>query len=305
MRAVQFRRFGPPEVLELSERPEPRAGSGQVRIRVRASGVSPVDLAVRAGRTPSRDAIVFPHVTGLDAAGVVDDVGEGVVGTALGDEVFGAVELSTLGGAAAELAVLSDWAPRPPGLTWEEAGAAGTGVETATRALDLLDVSAGATLLVDGAAGGVGTLVVQLARARGARVFGTARRESQDFVESLGAEPVVAGPNLADRLPPSVDLALDVAGSGTLPELVALTGRPDAVLTLSDFTARDNGVRISLGRMAGEPDGWHGLRDISGLVATGSFRVPIQHRFLFHEAAQAHAALESGPRRGKTVLTVE
>ncbi len=129
MFATRFERFGPPEVLSVGELPEPHADPGQVRIRVRAAGVSPVDLAIRAGQ--SRSPITLPHIPGVDAAGVVDEAGPGA---SVGDEVFGAVDVARLGGATAEFAVLAFWAPKPPSMPWEQAGAAGTGVETATRA---------------------------------------------------------------------------------------------------------------------------------------------------------------------------
>ena len=125
---------------------------------------------------------------------MIDEVGVEVTGFAAGDEVFGSVALSRLGGASAEFAVLRFWSVKPPSMSWVEAGAAGTSIETATRALDVLDVRPGTTLLIDGAAGGVGSVAVQLAVARGARVIGTARPESQTFLADLGAIPTTYGP---------------------------------------------------------------------------------------------------------------
>ncbi|MEU0794307.1 NADP-dependent oxidoreductase [Amycolatopsis sp. NPDC005961] len=295
MFATRFERFGPPEVLSAGEVPEPHAGPGQVRIRVRTAGVSPVDLAIRAGK--SRSPIALPHIPGVDAAGVVDEAGPGV---SVGDEVFGAVDVARLGGATAEFAVLAFWAPKPPSMPWEQAGAAGSGIETATRALDLLDVRDGMTLLVDGASGGVGSLAVGLALARGARVIGTAG--DPEFVESLGATAVPYGPGLSSRVPGRVDAALDVAGKGSLPELVALTGTPSSVVTLADFSGPSHGVRVSVGALGGEPDGRHGLAAAAALFEEGRFRVPVEE--VFTDAAAAHAAAERGPRRGKLVVTV-
>lgn len=295
MFATRFERFGPPEVLSPGELPEPHAGPGEVRVRVRTAGVSPVDLAIRAGR--SRSPIALPHIPGVDAAGVVDEAGPGA---AVGDEVFGAVDVARLGGATAEFAVLAFWAPKPPSMPWEQAGAAASGIETATRALDLLDVRDGMTLLVDGASGGVGSLVAGLARARGARVFGTAR--DLGFVESLGVTPVPYGPGLPARVPGRVDAALDVAGKGSLPELIELTGTPSSVVTLADFSGPSHGVRVSTGALGGEPDGRHGLAVAAGLFEKGRFRVPVEE--VFTDAAAAHAAAERGPRRGKLVVRV-
>ncbi|MEV4149955.1 NADP-dependent oxidoreductase [Amycolatopsis sp. NPDC049691] len=295
MFATRFERFGPPEVLSVGELPEPHAGPGEVRIRVRAAGVSPVDLAIRAGK--SRSPIALPHIPGVDAAGVVDEAGPGAE---VGDEVFGAVDVARLGGATAEFAVLAFWTPKPPSMPWEQAGAAASGIETATRALDLLDVRDGTTLLVDGASGGVGSLVVGLALARGARVLGTGG--DLEFVESLGAIPVPYGPGLPTRVDGRVDAALDVAGQGSLPELVELTGEPSSVVTLADFSGPSHGVRVSTGALGGEPDGRHGLAAAARLFEEGRFRVPVEA--VFTDAAAAHAAAERGPRRGKLVVRV-
>ncbi len=294
MFAAFFERFGPPGVLSVGTLPEPHAGPGEVRIRVRAAGVSPVDLAIRAGK--SRSPITLPHIPGVDAAGVVDE------GPGLGDEVFGAVDVARLGGASAEFAVLAFWAPKPPSMPWEQAGGAASGVETATRALDLLAVGPGSTLLIDGATGGVGSLAVGLAVARGARVLGTGAPQSRDFLAGLGAEPVDYGPGLRERVTGPVDAALDVAGKGSLPELIELTGTPSKVVTLADFSGPEHGVRVSVGALGGQPDGRHGLAQAAALFEQGRFHVPVQAVFLLAEAAAAHAV--AGPRRGKIVLAV-
>ncbi|WP_204285317.1 NADP-dependent oxidoreductase [Microbispora amethystogenes] len=306
MRAVRFDRFGPPEVLTVGGSPAPHAGPGEVRIAVRAAGVSPVDLALRAGTSPSSGRLPLPHIPGVDAAGVIDEVGADVTGFAAGDEVFGAVDVSRLGGAAAEFAVLAFWAAKPPSMSWEEAGAAGTSVETATRALDRLGVRAGTTLLVDGASGGVGSVAVQLAAARGARVIGTGRPDSHAFIAALGAVPIAYGPGLAERVRPlvagGIDLALDVAGAGSLRELVTITGAPESVLTIADFSGPRLGVGVSRGELGGEPDGRHGLPLAAALSAEGRFRVPVRAVFPMDRAAEAHAAAARGPQRGKVVL---
>jgi NADPH:quinone reductase-like Zn-dependent oxidoreductase len=305
--AVQFDRFGPPDVLALGEFREPHAGPGRVRIRVRASGVSPVDLAIRAGSSPAAKSLTLPHIPGVDASGVVDEVGAGVVGVAIGDEVFGTVEIARLGGAAAEFAVLDFWAPKPDSMPSTEAGAAGTSIETSTRVLDLLDVRDGSTLVIDGAAGGVGSVAIQLAIARGARVIGTASAENQDFLAELGTVPTTYGAGLAERVrvlvDDPIDAALDVAGRGSLADLIALTGSPDSVVTIADFGGAALGVRISRGELGGEPTGKHGLAKAAELFEQGRFRVPVQEAFPFDRAAEAHALASSGPRRGKVVLT--
>lgn len=306
MFAVQFDHFGPPGVLRTGTRAEPHANRGEIRIRVAAAGVSPVDLALRGGLSPARDKLVLPHVPGVDAAGVIDEIGAGVGGFAAGDEVFGSVDITRLGGASAQFAVLAFWAAKPSSMSWPEAGAAGTSVETATRALDALGVRAGMTLLVDGAAGGVGSIAVQLASARGAAVIGTARPGSLDFLAGLGAIPVSYGPGLAERVrglgAGQPDLALDVAGAGSLEDLIALTGDAGAVVTLADFTGPARGVRLSRGQYAGEPDGRHGLAIAAELSSQGRFLVPVQEVFPAARAGHAHARAAQGPRQGKIVL---
>jgi NADPH:quinone reductase-like Zn-dependent oxidoreductase len=308
MFAVQFDRFGPPEVLTVGPFPEPHAGRDEVRIRVRAAGVSPVDVALRAGRSPSRERISLPHIPGVDAAGIVDEVGADVAGTTIGDEVFGAVDVARLGGASAEFAVLKFWAAKPASMSWEEAGAGATSIETATRVLDLLDVHAGTTLLIDGAAGGVGSVAVQLAITRGARVVGTGSPANETFIAQLGAIPTTYGPGLPERVRAlhdgPVDLALDVAGAGSLPELIAITGTAASIVTIADFTASQLGVRLSIGDLGGEPTGHHGLATAAALSGEGRFRVPVQEVFSMAQAARAHAFAAQGPRQGKIVLAV-
>lgn len=304
MFAVQFERFGPPGVLAVGSAPEPRPGPHQVRIAARTAAVSPVDLGLRAGETAMSRKLALPHIPGVDAAGVIDEIGVDVTGYAVGDEVFGAVDVARLGGASAQFVVLDFWAAKPKSLSWAEAGAAGTSVETATRALDLLDVDDHTTLLIDGAAGGVGCITVQLAVARGARVIGTARPESHGFLEDLGAEPVDYGPGLPARALARgpVNRALDVAGAGSLAELIDLTGAADRVVTLADFTAADHGVRLSTGRLGGQPDGVHGLATAAVLAEQGRFRVPVRETYPAARAAEAHETAAKPPRRGKVVL---
>jgi len=170
MRAIVYDRFGGPDVLRAEQVTEPHPGPGQVRLRVRAAGVNPLDYKIRNGWLEAVFPVRFPVTPGLEAAGVVDEVGEGVTDLAVGDEVLALTDT----GAYAEYALASVAARKPAGLGWDEAAALPTAGETAQRVLDLLAVGAGDTLLVHAAAGGVGGLAVQLARLRGAIVVGTA-----------------------------------------------------------------------------------------------------------------------------------
>jgi len=300
MKAIQYSRFGGPEVLELVELPDPHPGPGQIRIAVRAAGVNPIDWKLRGGIRGGD----LPQQTGREAAGVVDEVGEGVSDAAPGDEVFGFV---AGGGGAAELALLSDYAPIPPSLDF--AGAAGlpVAVETAWRTLDLLGVGAGDTVLINGAAGAVGSSAVQLARGRGARVIGTASPNNHDYLRSLGAEPTTYGDGLVSRVrelaPDGVDAALDAAGGGALPALVELAGGPERVVTIADYEgAQQTGATMSGG--PGAQRAVHALHDIGPLIASGQFVLPVAQTFPLADIAQAHRVSEAGHVRGKLVLLV-
>jgi NADPH:quinone reductase-like Zn-dependent oxidoreductase len=299
MKAVRFSRFGGPEVLEIVDLPDPRPGPGQVRIAVRAAGVNPSDWKKRQGLMDEE----LPQTLGYEAAGVVDELGAGVADVAAGDRVFG---FSAAGAAQAELAVLSDYAPIPPSLDFAAAAALPAAIETAARALDQLGVGSGSTLLVNGASGSVGSAAVQLAVARGARVIGTASPASHEYLRSLGAEPVAYGAGLAGRVralaPDGVDTALDVAGSGVLPELIELAGGPGQVVTIADFGgAQKYGVRFSRGDSG---RALYALAEIGELIESGRFALPVAQTFPLAEVAQAHRVSEDGHARGKLVLLV-
>ncbi|HEY3685771.1 MAG TPA: NADP-dependent oxidoreductase [Streptosporangiaceae bacterium] len=299
MKAVRFGRFGGPEVLEVVEIPDPHAGAGEVRISVRAAGINASDWKKRAGLMDEG----LPQTLGYEAAGVVDEVGDGVADVAIGDRVFG---FSPDGAAQAELAVLGYYAVMPGSLGFAEAAALPAAVETATRALDQLGVGGGGTLLINGASGSVGSAAVQLAVVRGAWVIGTGSPRSHEYLRSLGAEAVAYGEGLVERVrelaPEGVDLALDVAGSGVLPELIELAGGAERVVTIADFAgARAYGVRFSGGDSG---RALHAIDEIGGLVEAGRFALPVGRTFPLAEVAEAHRAGEEGRVRGKLVLVV-
>jgi NADPH:quinone reductase-like Zn-dependent oxidoreductase len=185
MKAARFSRFGGPEVLKIVDLPDPHAGSGQVRVAVHAAGVNPTDWKLRKGLMGGE----LPQTTGREVAGVVDEVGEGVTDVTVGDRVFGFSDDDDDGAGAAELALLSHYAPIPPSLGFAEAAGLPVALEAATRSLDALGVGAGSTLLINGAAGGVGSAAVQLAVARGARVIGTASPANHDYLPRWAPSP--------------------------------------------------------------------------------------------------------------------
>ena len=299
MKAVTFTEYGEPDVLHVAEADAPRPGPGQVRIAVRAAGVNPIDWKARSGMIRDVMPLQFPVIDGREAAGVVDEVGPAVSGVAPGDEVFG----FAVGGAAAEEAVLDDFARKPAGLSWEEAAALPVAVETSLRVFGLLGgVGEGQTLVVNGAAGGVGVAAVQIARARGARVIGTASEANHEFLRSLGAEPTTYGDGMVQRIralaPDGVDLAFDTAGKGGVPDLITLTGDPARVATIADFGAAALGVKVSGG---GEGRAPGALDEAAALTAAGRLSMPVR-TFTFAEAGDAHRISFEGHVRGKLVL---
>jgi NADPH:quinone reductase-like Zn-dependent oxidoreductase len=298
MKAVAFTEFGGPEVLRVLDLPEPHAGPGEVRVRVKAAGVQPYDAAVRAGWEPPGLALGWPRVPGNEFAGVVD---EGSGDIEAGTEVLGFTAVR----AAAEYIVVpaTDVTPKPPEMPWEVAGGFTAGTQTASIALETLKLREGETLLVHAAAGSVGTAAVQLAKLKGAAVIGTASEANQDYVRSLGATPVVYGEGLKARVeaaaPQGIDVVLDGAGGVALDLSLELVKQRDRILTLVDHgRAAEPGVLVSKsGRSAAR------LAELAALYAKGDLRFHVRRAYPYTEAAAAHQEIETGHGRGKIVLT--
>ncbi|MEV0261637.1 NADP-dependent oxidoreductase [Streptomyces sp. NPDC050617] len=297
MRKVTFAEFGGPDVLQLIDAEEPHAGPGQVRIAVRAAGVNPVDWRLREGQVLGAHPVQLPSGVGQDAAGVVDEVGEGVEGVEAGDRVFGE-GASTY----AEFSVLSAWARMPEGLSFEEAAGYPSVVETALRIIAQTGVRPGQTLLVSGASGGVGSAVLQIARERGIAIIGTAGAANQDYLRSLGAVATTYGEGWTERVRQlgDVDAALDLAGSGVIRELVELTGDPEKVITIADLGAPDLGVRFS-GVAGSVPDA---LTEAADLISRGKLHIPVEKSYALADAAAAHADSQAGHTRGRRVIVI-
>ncbi|MCP2266938.1 NADP-dependent oxidoreductase [Promicromonospora thailandica] len=302
MRAVVYDRFGGPEVLHLGQVPEPEAGPGRVRVRVEAVGLNPFDGTVRSGAMESAFRTRLPGVPGLEVAGVVDQVGDGVTGVAVGDRVMGWTSRG-----AAELAVLKRWARVPDGVDPAQAAALPVAGEAARRALRILAPRPAETLLVHGASGGVGGIATQLAVAAGVRVVGTASAARQDRVAGFGATPTTYGPGLVRRVrallaltgtAPAVDAVLDAAGAGVLPDSIELRGGTDRVLTLADPEGPALGVELSERAEPSSDD----LADLAALVARGEVSVPVAAVLPLAEAARAAELVDGGHAGGKVVL---
>ncbi len=273
MRAIQFTTYGGPEAVLLGDAPAPHAAAGEVRVAVRAAAVNRYDVKKVSGLMSGGAPLTEPASLGIEGAGVVDEVGDGVTGVSVGDEVFG------LGsGTQAAYAVLSSWAPKPPSVDWALAAAVGVAGETSERALRLLRVRSGQTLLVDGGSGGVGTVAVQLAVHRGIRVVASASEANHDYLRGLGAVPVRYGAGLPDRVREAaggpVDAVFDVAGKTPAEDLVALVPEPALVVSIANFDAVGTGIRVTGGGADSRPAA--ALAEISELLAQGALTVPVE-----------------------------
>ena len=229
---------------------------------------------------------------------MVDEVGEGVTGVSVGDEVFGRGHNTQ-----ADYAVLDSWARKPPSIDWAVAAAAGVAGETSERGLRLLGVQAGDTIFVDGGAGGVGAVAVQMALARKARVIASASEANQDYLREIGAIPVRYGQGVADRVRAAaggrVDAVFDVAGKTPIEELIRLVSEPSEVLSIANFTAAQAGARVTGGDADSSP--MQALAEVAGLLAQNKLVIKVR-TYPFGRAAEAYRISQSGHVRGKLVL---
>ncbi len=298
MRALQFTTYGGPEVLTWAEAPDPHAGPGQIRITVRAASVNPIDWKTFGGMMSGGRPLSGTGYLGYDAAGVVDEVGEGVTDVSVGDEVFGRGRNTQ-----AEYAVLDSWAAKPPSVDWAVAAAAGVAGETGERALRLLDVKAGETLFVDGGAGGVGATAVQMAVARDATVIASASAANHDYLREIGATPVLYGPGVVTRVREAaggpVDAVFDVAGKTPIEDLISLVSKPSQVVTIANFAGGQAGARVTGGGADSHP--MQAMAYVAELLAQNALVIKIQ-TFPFHRAAEAYRISQDGHVRGKLVL---
>ena len=307
MRAITYSRYGGADVLELSELPTPKVGPDTVLVRVRATSVNPVDWKVREGYLDAIMDATFPVVPGWDVAGVVERVGLDTPELSVGDEVFGYVRKDVVsGGTTAELvaAPVRTLARKPSSWTWEQAAGAPLAGLTALQTIDRAGVTSGQTVLVHAAAGGVGSMAVQIAVARGARVIGTASERNHEYLRSLGAEPVTYGEGLAERVralaPDGVDVVLDYIGGEALATTPDVLREGGPVASVVDAAARDElgGHYVWV-----RPD-VEGLTELARLADAGQLTVDVAEVYDLADAAKAHEASRTGHVRGKVVITV-
>lgn len=306
MKAIALKKYGGPDDLELLDLPEPRLGPDSVLVRVRAAGVNPVDWKVGAGHLdPVLDAR-FPLVPGWDVAGVVERTGPDAGEFSPGDEVIGYVRKDwAQNGTYAELvaAPVRTLARRPAALDWNQAAGLPLVGLTAHQSLERLGVGEGLTVLIHAAAGGVGSLAVQIAVARGARVIGTASERNHDFLRKLGAEPVLYGDGLADRVreaaPDGVDAAFDFVGGDAVDVSREVLRDRSRVLSIVDHDVVAKGGHYLFAR----PDP-KDLAALADLADAGRLTVEVDRAVPLSEAAEAWRHSQSGRTRGKVVIEV-
>ncbi|BDM71185.1 oxidoreductase [Streptomyces nigrescens] len=306
MKAISTQRYGDPEVLTYADLPDPKVAPDSVLIRVRAAGVNPVDWKALAGHLDPMLNVHFPLIPGWDVAGVVEAVGADVPEYEVGDEVIGYVRKDDLQhGTYAELvaAPVRTLARKPASLSWQQAAGLPLAGLTAYQAADRVGAKAGETALVHAAAGGVGSLGVQILVARGLRVIGTASERNHDFLRSLGAEPVSYGDGLADRVralaPDGVDVALDFVGGGVVDVSQELLKDRGRVASIADGEVKEKGGHLVWVR----PDSDR-LTALGALADAGKLTVAVDAVYPLSEAPEALRRSMAGRARGKIVLEV-
>ncbi|MDQ6750327.1 MAG: FAD-binding protein [Actinomycetota bacterium] len=302
MKAQSLNDFGGVDHLTLVDVSTPEAGPGQVRIRVHAIGINPMDIKIRNGWLRDVIKTSFPAILGSDVAGVIDQVGDGVTGWSIGDRVVGLTE----SGAYAEYTVTraNSVTPIPDALDFEHAVTIPTAAETARRVIKLLDPHQGETVVVSGAAGSVGSAAVQLLARGGVNVIATASEHNHDYLRRLGANPTTYGEGVTDRIralaPGGVDAIFDVTGHDFIDAAIALRGSTERIVTISDFDAADRGITVSYGEAAQITSA--DFAPVVALAATGEFVTEIAQTFEVDDLPAVHELSETGHLRGKIVV---
>jgi NADPH:quinone reductase-like Zn-dependent oxidoreductase len=304
-KAVQFDSYGEVDVLEVRDVPRPVPTAGEVLVEVKATGINPGEAMIRRGGMHERWPATFPSGQGSDLAGVVAEIGQGVDVFAAGDEVLGFTDDRA---SHAQFVVVPSpqLTAKPPEVPWEVAGGLYVVGTTAYAAVRAIALKPGDTVAVAGAAGGVGTIAVQLATRTGATVLGIAGPSNDDWLNAHGVVPVNYGDGLADRLRQAapdgrIDAFLDFFGGGYVElALIELGIDPQRVDTIIDFAAVERfGVK---GEGNAEAADAAVLAELTGLVAAGELEVPVAQVFPLDQVKDAFRALEQRHTRGKIVL---
>ncbi|MFI5588300.1 NADP-dependent oxidoreductase [Amycolatopsis sp. NPDC051758] len=302
-RAIRFDEYGDVDVLRVEDVPRPAPGPGQVLVEVRAAGINPGEAAIRQGFMHERFPATFPSGQGSDFAGVVAELGDGVEEIQVGDEVIGFVETRS-SHAEFVVAEAENLTPRPDGVPWEVAGALFVAGTTAYAAVRAVCPREGETIVVSGAAGGVGSLVVQLAKLSGATVIGLAGEANHEWLREFGVVPVSYGDGVEDRIkaaaPEGVHAFVDTFGSGYVELALHLGIFPGRINTVIDFAAAQKyNVKTEGNAAASSADV---LRELSLLVNKGLLELPVARVYPLDEVREAYRELEKRHTRGKIVL---
>jgi NADPH:quinone reductase-like Zn-dependent oxidoreductase len=302
MRAVRFAEYGGVDVLDVIDVPVPEPAAGEVLVAVRAAGINPGEAKIRAGLLHSRYPATFPSGEGSDLAGVVTQVGPGVAAIAVGDEVIGYTD-NRASHADYVVAESGHVTPKPASVPWEVAGALYVAGCTAFATVRAVCLAPGDTVVVAGAAGGVGSIAAQLARRSGATVIGIAAKTQDDWLRAKGVVPVAYGDGVAGRVrsaAPKVDAFIDTVGGDYVRLALDLGVQPERVDTIVNFGAvAEHGVK-SEGNAAGASA--RVLAELADLVAAGQLEVPITATFPLDAVRDAYLRLAQGNVRGKIVL---
>lgn len=301
--AVRFNEYGDVDVLQVVEVPRPVPGAGQVLVEVRAAAVNPGEAAIRAGVFAERWPSTFPSGQGSDLAGVVAEVGDGVTGVAAGDEVIGFTDNRA---SHAQFVVVEEanLTPRPSGVPWEVAGSLYVAGTTAYAAVRAVSLAPGDTLVVSAAAGGVGSIVVQLARAAGAKVIGLASPANHEWLKNQGVTPLEYGGGVADRIRAAsggrVDALIDTFGGGYVDLAIDLGVPPARIDTIIDHAAAARHGAKTDGNAAGGTA--EVLAELAALVDKGELEVPIAKVYPLADVREAYRDLAHRHTHGKIVL---
>jgi NADPH:quinone reductase-like Zn-dependent oxidoreductase len=303
MKALTYARYGGPEVLELTDLPEPKVPPGWVLMKVRSAAINPVDWKIMAGGLDPLMEVQFPVVPGWDVSGVVEAVGIDVPEWAPGDEVISYARTDWVhGGTMAEYVALPSrlLAPKPASVDWDRAASLPLAGLTAYQVLGRLDVAAAETVLVHNASGGVGGCAVQLAVARGARVIGTASEANHDYLRGLGAEPVAYGDGLPERVrelaPEGVDVVVDLVG-GVVEQTLAVLKDGGRHASVADDAVEAHGGTWMWVRPSAED-----LTELGRLVDRGVLRIELARSVPLAEAVEAYRLSQEGHVRGKIAV---
>ncbi len=303
MKALTYARYGGPEVLELTDLPEPKVPPGWVLLKVRSAAINPVDWKIMAGGLDPLMEVQFPVVPGWDVSGVVEAVGIDVPEWAPGDEVISYARTDWVhGGTMAEYVALPArlLAPKPASVDWDRAAALPLAGLTAYQVLGRLEVAAGDTVLVHNASGGVGGYAVQLAAARGARVIGTASEANHEYLRGLGAEPVAYGDGLSERVrelaPDGVDVVVDLVG-GVVEQTLAVLKDGGRHASVADDAVEAHGGTWMWVRPSAED-----LTELGRLVDRGALRIELARSVPLAEGVEAYRLSQEGHVRGKIAV---